>query len=479
MARYKPKTRPFPHQARATIRAAKARNYGIFFEPRLGKSKCALDTVGLWSMAGYVDRVLIICPRIAVDVWISQLRQHYPYPYSVETFANKGRARQTRFFIASREEVFRRTRAKDGSYRRPKQDYLTLWSPDAIIFDESHESKRPGGVTAQDFWRMVRRLRQSSAPNDTNGDRPQPWVLLLSGTPSPNGWIDLFAPFRIMDESIFGTSSQEFKDRHVVYGAGKRKWTVLRYNYEKEIIKKVRQHSYSISSEEAGLANRQFWQSLPTHLPPAAMKMYLDMAAEFIAEYAEGVITAKNAGVKRLRLLQITGGFTTDGTNIHRAKLDVLRDYARLLYDQGESVVVYSRFTPEVSAVTELLTHLGFRTHRVDGHVSPRDKAKAFEALLTPPPDPTAISFQYQAGSRAIELVGAAEVIYYGLPDGWVDFRQSMARVLGPNQQRPVRYTALSCAGTVDISVIHALRRKENIHDLMMRNPRGFLHGLI
>jgi hypothetical protein len=33
--RYKPKTKPFPHQGRATLRAAKARNYALFMEPRL------------------------------------------------------------------------------------------------------------------------------------------------------------------------------------------------------------------------------------------------------------------------------------------------------------------------------------------------------------------------------------------------------------------------------------------------------------
>ena len=86
LLKYKPKTKPFKHQARATIRAVKARNYAIFFEPRLGKSKAALDYAGILALAGHIQRVLILGPRITLEVWERQLEQHYPFPYYAETF---------------------------------------------------------------------------------------------------------------------------------------------------------------------------------------------------------------------------------------------------------------------------------------------------------------------------------------------------------------------------------------------------------
>src|SRR5215471_3910118 len=86
MTRYVPRTRPFPHQARATLTAVRARNFAIFFEPRLGKTKAALDYVGMLALAGKVRRVAVVCPAITRDVWAQQLDEHYPYHYETQTF---------------------------------------------------------------------------------------------------------------------------------------------------------------------------------------------------------------------------------------------------------------------------------------------------------------------------------------------------------------------------------------------------------
>lgn len=489
--KYRPKTKPFKHQSRATLRAARARNFAFFFEPRCGKSKAGLDTVGIHALAGRVKRVLILCPSIAEEVWAKQIRLHYPYAYKAEDFeyrwGSSGYPRQhsvhgglielTEFFIASRESVFRRAKVK-GKYVRLKQEELQAWRPDLIILDESHEYKRAGGVAAQDAWRLVRRLRVQYLKDHPDDEFPQPWVLEMSGTPSPNGWIDLFAQFRIMDERIFGTSKAEFEEDHCVYGHGKRKWTIIKYKREKALERAVRDHSETVTAEQAGLANKAFYQRLNVKLPERAYKMYLELAEEFLTEWEGGVISAKNAGVKRIRLLQICGGFTTAGDKIHGATLEKFGAYAKLLYEQGESVVVYSRFTPEVVACEEVLSGLGFDAYRVDGSISKRARTDAIASLSKRPKKPTAISFQHQAGSRAIELVGAAETVYYSAPDGWVEYRQTAARTTGPNQPRPVRYTFLTIPGTVTVGTIRGLKKKEEWHDTLMRDPRAYLMGL-
>ena len=488
MTQYRPKTKPFPHQARATLRAARARNHAIFFEPRLGKTKAALDYVGMLALAGRVKRVAVVCPAIARDVWADQIAEHYPWDYYCETFTERwdaGRTRLprpnvtmpwavTRFFIAGREETFRRQRIK-GKYVRKKQDALAAFNPNVVIFDESHEAQRPGGVYAQDAWRLIERLRRARQSHTRNHDKPQPWVLLLSGTPNPKGWRPLFPQFRIMDSSLWGTRIADWDDRHVVYGHGKRRWTILRYNNTKRLEATLREHSTTCSADEAGLANKVFLQKLSYRLPAQALGMYDDMVEEFVAEHEQGTLTAKNAGVKRLRLLQILGGYTTDGVQLHDSGLEALRSYARLLYTQGESLVVYSRFSAEVEAITALLDDVGFRSFRVDGTISHAARRPALAALRTPPRQPTAISAQVQALSQAVELVGAAEVVYYGIPDGWTQYFQTSRRVMGPNQRRPVRLSFLYVPGTVHALQMRGLARKEDWHSTLMQNPRRYL----
>ena len=481
--KYQPRTKPFKHQSRAVIRGVRRRNYALFFEPRLGKSKTALDITAIHALLGRVKKVLIICPSIARDVWEEQLHEHYPYEYEAETFTDEWMssmrdllaAGRTRFFIAGREETFRRTRDKRGRYQRPKQRLVEEFDPDLIIIDESHEAQRPGGVFAQDCWRLVERLRRTRAARTSSNDKLQPWVLLLSGTPNPKGWRPLFAQFRIMDSSLWGTSVGAWDERHVVYGHGRRRWTILRYNNVRRLEDTLRRNSSTCSADEAGLANKVFLQKLRYVLPPSAARMYLDMVDEFVAEWEEGVLTAKNAGVKRIRLLQILGGFTTDGAQLHDSGVSAVASYARVLYEQGESIVVYSRFTPEVIALTDALSHIGFQTWRVDGDTSRDDRRSALAALKRPPHAPAAISAQVQALSQAVELVGAAEVVYYGVPDGWTQYFQTSRRVMGPNQKRPVRLTFVTVPGTVHALQMRSLQKKEDWHSALMRNPRRYL----
>lgn len=598
--KYQPKTKPFKHQARATIAAVKARNYGIFMEPRLGKTKAALDYVAILALKGEVKKVLIVAPRIAIPVWEREIEAHFPYPAKVETFdeewyyegmqslprtetsnrvpptwegwpsrvlqrlsareeqedrtdaskaivlqtssargnyrrirgdqketartvpnlpqetfsGNRPRSQnnevsgpnmrslqrrhsQTRggsqdtpqgdfvsMWLAGREETFVARKVVKGStvpyrpekhedkewvYHRPKQQELEEWGPDAIIFDESHEYKRPGGRGAQDAWRLVRRLRVKC----TGG---RPFVLLLSGTPNPKGWRDLFAQFRIMDETLLGTSAGAFDRRHVVYGHGKRRFNVVAYRGENRIKKIVRENSISVSAEEAGLAGTRFWDPLHVTLPEKAMKVYMQLVSEFLALLESGeVIDATNAGVLRLRLLQVTGGFTTDGVQIHRAKLEAATDWLRLLHEQEEPFIVGCRFTPEVLAVAEAVSKFS-RIEIVHGATrKSRDMAiKDFQRGQL-----DGLIFQIQAGSAAIELARAAELVYFSLPDGWVHFKQFGDRVMGPNQKRPVRYTPILAKGTVDQRVLEGLRRKEEWHNELMgcKSIKGFLLG--
>ena len=446
----------------------------MFFEPRLGKTKVALDYCGVMALREDMPhplRVLVLFPAIARDTWEREIRKHLPFACQVEDFRDYwfqegDQSGTTEFFLAGREETMVRRKGES-----PKRDFVEAWRPDVVVFDESHEYKRPGGRGAQDAWRMIRRLRKRRAPTGL------PYVILLSGTPNPKGWRDLFAQFRILDDSIFGTAVADFDDRHVVYSPYQ-KWRIVKFRREAELKRKLRDHSMACSAEEAGLANEQFFETLRVDLPERVKRMYLQLAQEFIVEWEEGVISAKNAGVKRIRLLQLVGGFTTDGTRIHSAKVDVLKRYAQVLLDQGESVLVYSRYSPEVAACFEVLDRVGFRAYRVDGSTGARDRRSALASLSTRPSEPTAISFQYQAGSRALELVGAAETIFYSPSDSWVDYWGALKRTQGPNQKRPCRYTHLIAPGTVDVRAMNGLRRKEDWHQLLMGNPRRWLLGM-
>jgi SNF2-related domain/Helicase conserved C-terminal domain len=461
------------------LKAVRHKNYAIFMEPRLGKTKVAIDVANIWALKDLTVgneeefRVLVLAPKIALGVWEEELEKHCTLDYSIESFQwYEGDGETLQFFLAGREETMRASRSAAGKLVRKKQGALELFDPDLIIIDESHEYKRPGGRGAQDAWKMVRRLRKR------RGDG-RPYVLLLSGTPNPKGWRDVFAQFRIMDDSILGTNVQSFDEDYVTFGHGPRRFSVVSYRNTRPLLRKIRAHSIAVSAEEAGLAGRQNWNSIRVDLPNAVSKIYQKFSEDMIVQLeGGGEISAKNSGVRRLRCLQIAGGFLTDGTQLHDAKIQATKEWLRVLLEQEEHCIVYARFLPEVQALGEVAELVGYSVGVIQGSTPQLDRVRYIKALQRGK-RPTVLVFQIQTGKQSIELSTAAEVVYYSTPDGWVEYWQSLNRVRGPNQKRPVRYTHILARSTVDVSAMAGLRNKEDAHQTMMRNPRRYLQGMI
>lgn len=474
--KYSPKTKPYPHQSKATVAALRHKNYGIFMEPRTGKTKVALDYCGVMAMKKPGLKVAVLCPATVVETWLAQIGTHFPHYAMVEDSTHEydfpgNTDHITQFLILSHEEIRHRTR-KAGRYIYTRQKEFESFRPDVVIDDESHRHKRAGGVGAQFLWRSVERMRQRR----TDG---MPYVLLLTGTPTPKDWRDIFAQFRIMDPSIFGTAKADFEDEYCVYGNAQwNKWKVVKWPRKRELLARVRANSITVTEEEAGLANKKFIQRLHYDLPPKARELYRRMAEDLVAEIEDGeVMDAANAGVRRLRLLQIVGGWTTDGTLIHQSGLDRLKEYLDLLREQEEAVVLYARFRPEVQAIARLCGTLQIPYRTIAGGQTRGDRTEYIHWFQNASGSRAMVA-QVDAASVGIELSAAREVAYYSLPDGFESWRQSMSRVLGPNQRGAVRYTILQARGTLAPSVLQGLIRKEDIHAEMMRNPRRFL-GLI
>lgn len=203
--------------------------------------------------------------------------------------------------------------------------------------------------------------------------------------------------------------------------------------------------------------------------------------AEDLLVQLEGdeVLEAKNVAVRRLRLRQIAGGFTTAGTPIHRAKLDAAQDLLYDLYEQREHVVVYAHFLAEVESLKNVCQGLGYEAVAITGATEKNARAMWVRRLQSTDPreKPMALVFQVATGSLSITLTAAKEVLFYSLPDGWDTWYQATKRVHRIGQQRSVRYRILTCPGTVDVSQLYTLQNKASMHHELMRTPNRFVYG--
>lgn len=201
-------------------------------------------------------------------------------------------------------------------------------------------------------------------------------------------------------------------------------------------------------------------------LGPATRRVYRQLYEEFRADYGSGKIEAKNFLSRVLRLAQVANGFGVDaetgeivalGTEKEEAFGDLLDDLP-----QGESVVVFGRFSEDLNAIHRQFNARGRRCLELSGNrneLAQWQEATGGEGLAV----------QLQAGGVGIDLTRARYQVYYSLDYNLGNYLQTRARVLRPGQTRSVTYLHLLAADTVDENIAQALADREDVTGAIVR----------
>ena len=150
-------------------------------EPRTGKTKVAVDYLSILHTAGKVNRVLVVGPVVAIQVWVDQLKENCPVPYRLTVWDRQGRKENSlpgygkdildivliNYDAFSTPGSFRvhrsgpqkgqpildkhgvkvRSKSTGGRYSAKKR--LIAWQPQLIILDESHRIKTPSATALE------------------------------------------------------------------------------------------------------------------------------------------------------------------------------------------------------------------------------------------------------------------------------------------------------------------------------------------
>lgn len=455
---YQFKTRPYVHQLRALKKALRKGLIAALWEPGTGKTKLMVD----WACATYLKdfesdekmKVLIVCPLSVVGVWEDEFLLHAPIPYQLRIMERDG---MNASFSKKGPKLHIVVINYDLGWRR--KEGIKRWDPDMVIADESHRIKKAS--TRRSMW--MRSLNQ------------QPYRAILTGTPTPKSFLDIYAQWVFLNSKRFGTNIGEFKARYIMFG-GYYGYQVVGYRFVTELKKKIKRDASVVNERTARLnLPARTYQRVPVMLEDKAKVMYDKMAYEMFLELQSGEIAdAKNAAVKILRLQQMTGGWvTSEEGNVHlvsQAKLKVCNDLLEDLFYRDKRVVVFARFTPEVEALCELGARHGVQTYRLDGTTRPADRRRIRREFQAKD-GPSLFVAQIQTGGLGITLHSSHEVIFYSVTYALDDYIQACKRVHRIGQKHPVTYRHLTAVGTVDLDVYAALRRKQDVLNLIMEDP--------
>lgn len=294
-------------------------------EMGLGKTAAVLKALRTLLDLGEVKRVLVVAPLKVADItWPEEIAK-WSFSRSLSYTVVTGSEDERRIAVRQEAEI---TIINRENVVWLQKYWGRRWPYDMLVYDEASRlkqgSKRTKGNVRKDGTKTAKRTSEFGILHRMRWAFKK--VVLLSGTPAPNGLIDLWGPIFICDlGKRLGTSKTKFLDRWFRYDM--RTYRTEPFDWsEADIMEKLDDIFFSLKEED--------YLSLPpmipvdhwVDLPPKAMEIYRRMERTMVL--SEFDVEAVNNGVLTNKLLQIANGslYLPDGsaTRIHDEKLDVL-----------------------------------------------------------------------------------------------------------------------------------------------------------
>jgi len=444
------KLSPWPHQAMAFREAFKLSGYMLAFDMGTGKTKVAIDLACAWGS----ESVLVICPKSVIHVWPAEFRKHSVVPYVLVPLTQGSvadKARQAaRMMAGGRPTVL--VINYESAFRPAFKEFALGRRWDLVICDEVHHIKAAGGKISM----FCARLRDRAERR-----------LGLTGTPMPHSPIDLYAQFRFLDISVFGTSFVRFRARYAVMGGFEGR-QVMAFKNQEEMNRRFYAASFRVTKRDVLDLPPVEHQTRYCDLDGKERKAYREVETEFYTwlEEAREEVTVSNALVKLLRLQQATGGYLkTDEGNLVRLGRSKLGALAEFLDDLpiDEPLVIFCRFAErgaDLGEIKAMVEKSGRKALELSGRCNEFREWQEGAA-------PVLVS-QIQAGAEGIDMTRAAYCFFFSVGFSLGRFLQAQARLDRPGQTRPVTYVHLVARDTVDERVYKALSAREKVVEYVL-----------
>ena len=285
-------------------------------------------------------------------------------------------------------------------------------------------------------------------------------IVGLTGTPSSNGLMDLWAEFRLLDMGErLGRFIGQYRTSY--FRPDKQNGQVV-FSYkplpgaEKQIYGKISDITISMKSDDHLQMPELINSRYTVYLSEKEDSHYADLKKDLVLQLPDGEITAANAASLSGKLSQMANGaiYTDAGETvaIHERKLDALEDIIEAA--NGKPVLVAYWFRHDLERITERLQKLKIPYARLDTDGSIR-KWNAGEI-------PVALIHPASAGHGLNLQDGGNTLVWFGLTWSLELYQQTVARLWRQGQEsETVVVQHIITKGTIDERIMKALSEKD------------------
>lgn len=425
----------------------------VLLDMGLGKTVISLTAIADLLFDSFVaHRVLVIAPlRVARDTWPAEIGkwahlQHLTYTVAV------GNAKERRAALMQSADI---TIINRENLAWLIEESGFPFDYDTVVIDElssfkNHQSKR---------FKVLMRVRPTVKR-----------VIGLTGTPSSNGLMDLWAEFRLLD---LGERLGRFitQYRYEYFTPDKRNGDIV-YSYkplpyaEEAIYRKISDITISMKSTDHLKMPELVSTQYEVLLSEDEAERYADLKQELILQLPDGEVTAANAAALTQKLAQLANGAiyadTGDVIELHERKLDALEDIIESA--NGKPVLVAYWFRHDLQRIRNRFT---VRELKSSKDIVDWNKGEI----------PVAVIHPASAGHGLNLQAGGSTLVWFGLTWSLELYQQTNARLWRQGQSaRTVVIQHIVTKGTIDERILKALQAKDKTQAALIEAVKADLN---
>lgn len=414
----------------------KNRRCGLFLSMGLGKTTTTLTAISDLRDGFAVSKTLVIAPlRVANSVWLQETRiwDHLKHlEVSICTGSERNRisalSREADIYVINRENVAWLV-----------ETYGKKWPFDCVVIDEASSFK---SSSSQRFKALKKVLPYTE------------YMILLTGTPSPNGLLDIWSQIYLIDfgerlgRTMTAYKQRFFESDYMGYKFFPREGAAEKiHDLIKPIAMSMKAEDYLELPDRIDLVEK-------VELPPATLKEYREFEKHLLAELPEGEeIEAVSAAVLANKLLQWCNGalYTDDKGNwaeVHKVKVEALADLIE--QNEGENILVAYNYKTDLERLQK-----AFPQGRA------LDKNPQTVIDWNNGEIPLLFAHPASAGHGLNLQKGGSMIVWFGLNWSLELYQQFNARLHRQGQDKPVRIIHIVAEGCIDERVMAVLADKD------------------
>lgn len=441
------KFRPYEYQQTAIKWIINNPRCGLFLDMGLGKTVSTLTAIQQLMDDCEVSRTLVVAPKkVAETTWTTEA-QKWDHLKSLKVAKVMGTEKQRKLALAEKADVYVIGR---DSFVWLVGIFGGMLPFDVLVIDEltSFKSSKSNRFKAM-------RMATPTAKR----------VIGLTGTPAPNGLIDLWAQMYCIDMGErLGKSVTKYRETYFET----HKWNniIVRCNvkkgYDEVIRKKIADICLSMQAKDYLQLPDLINHTIKVQLSSTTMQAYTKFEREKVLQFQDehqgetaNVLAQSAAGLMNKLSQFANGAIYDDERNVHHVhdeKLDRLAEIIEAA--NGSSVLVFYQYKHDAARIAEKFN----KAYRVKVYTDEKQliewNAGQVDILLAHPAS-TAFGLNMQDGGHYI--------VWFGTGWNLELYQQANARLHRQGQQYPVQVYNLVCSGTVDERAEAALENKKGV----------------